>query len=373
MFSMIDLLILTQVPNIGAHRLRALVTHFGNPTSVLKASARDIIEIDGFTEKLASSIVHYIRSSKIKEAEKYAECQLSKLNQVEGTIITIWDKQYPDLLKKIYDPPPFLFLRGELIEMDKYAIAIVGTRSPSEYGVRMVEKFSHGLTKLGITLVSGLARGIDTVVHSAALKSGGRTITVIGSGLDIIYPPENKNLSERITDHGAVISEYEMGAKPDAVNFPRRNRIISGLSLGTLIIETDINGGAMITANTALDQNREVFAVPGNINSKGSRGCHALIKDGRAKLVEEIDDIIIELVTKLRPIMKKTGKEEAKAEPELTLFEKSIYDVLSEHPSHIDIIAETAKMSTADVLVNLLSLEFKGLVKQLPGKMFIKI
>ena len=372
MFSIYDLLVLTQVPNVGSHRLRTLITHFGNPSSVLKASAREIVAIDGFTEKLASSIVHYIRSPKIKEAEKYAERQLSKLNHIDSRIITIWEKQYPDLLKKIYDPPPFFFLNGELNETDKYAIAVVGTRSPSDYGARIAEKFAQGLVKLGIMIISGLARGIDTIAHNATLKAGGRTIAVLGSGLDVIYPPENKILSERIAERGAVISEYELGAKPDAVNFPRRNRIISGLSLGTLIIETDINGGAMITANTALDQNREVFAVPGHVGSKVSRGCHALIREGRAKLVEDIEDIVSELVTKLKPILKKGENEELKPEPELSLFEKSIFDIITEHPSHIDSIAETTKMSTADVLVNLLSLEFKGLVKQLPGKMFVR-
>jgi DNA processing protein len=372
MFSISDLLVLSLIPNIGAHRLRALVSHFGNPTEVLRANAKDIIKVDGFTEKLASSIVHYIRSAKIEDAEEYAERQLSKLNRIGGSIVTFWDKQYPDILKKIYDPPPFIFVRGEIVETDKYAIAIVGTRTPSEYGVRMAEKFTQGLSKLGITIVSGLARGIDTIVHSTTLKTGGRALAVIGSGLDVYYPPENKSLNDRITEHGAVISEYEMGAKPDAVNFPRRNRIISGLSLGTIIVETDLNGGAMITASTALDQNREVFAVPGNINLKGSRGCHALIKDGRAKLVEDTGDIVAELVTKIRPLIKNTEKSESKETKELSLLEKSIFDVLSDHPSHIDSIAEIAKMSIADTLVNLLSLEFKGLVKQLSGKMFIK-
>ena len=372
MFSVVDLLVLSQIPGIGANRVRTLVSHFDDPSSVFNASAKEIESVEGFSKKLTHAILHYIKSPLFNDAKKYAEGQLSKLNCIEGRIVTYWDEQYPETLKKIYDPPPFIFLRGDIKEEDKYAIAIVGTRSPSEYGIIMAERFTQELTKLGIVTVSGLARGIDTVVHYTSIKSNGRTLAVIGSGLDVIYPPENKSLFERICKHGAVISECEMGAKPDAANFPRRNRIISGLSLGTLIIETDLDGGAMITANTALDQNREVFAIPGNINSKRSRGCNALIKDGRAKLVENIEDILDELSTKLRPIFKKTDKGEQKPLPALTLFEKLIYDVLNENPCHIDAIAEITKLSTADVLVNLLSLEFKSLVKQLPGKMFVK-
>lgn len=374
MFSVFDLLVLAQIPSIGANRLRALVSHFGDPASVFSKSAKEIAEVEGFSKKLAVHIVQFTRSSKVDEARQYAERQLSRLNKVEGCLITYWDKKYPDLLKKIYDPPPFLFVKGEIIGDDKYAVAIVGTRAPSEYGCLMAERFSQEFTRLGITVVSGLARGIDTIAHSAALKSGGRTLAVVGSGLDVIYPPENRSLFERISEHGAVISEYEMGAKPDAENFPKRNRIISGLSLGTLIVETDIDGGAMITANTALDQNRDVFAVPGLVTNKRSRGCHALIRDGRAKLVEQIDDILDELAPKLRPLLKQAGKgEHEQPIPELTLFEKTIYDVLADESIHIDTIAERAHVSTADALVNLLSLEFKGLVRQLPGKMFVKI
>ncbi|MDI6765272.1 MAG: DNA-processing protein DprA [Bacteroidota bacterium] len=372
MISVFDLLTLSQIPGIGSNRLRMLISHFGNTDEVLTASIREIAIVEGFSRKLASTIVHFVRSQKHSEAKRYAERQLSKVNKVEGKVITFLDKQYPENLKKIYDSPPFLFVRGEFTDKDMYAIAIVGTRTPSDYGVRMTEKISQELAVLGITIVSGLARGIDTVAHHAAIKTDGRTLSVIGSGLDVIYPPENKNLFERIVGCGAVISEYEMGAKPDAVNFPRRNRIISGLSLGTVIIETDINGGAMITANTALDQNREVFALPGLVNSKRSRGCHLLIKEGRAKLIESIDDILEELSTKLKPLIKPKDHDEIKQLPSLTLFERSIYDVLTENPSHIDSIAEAAILTTSDVLVNLLSLEFKGLVKQLPGKMFVK-
>ncbi|MGH2567735.1 MAG: DNA-processing protein DprA, partial [Bacteroidota bacterium] len=247
--------------------------------------------------------------------------------------------------------------------------AVVGTRHPSAYGQQVAEQFSAELSKLGITTVSGLARGVDTIVHTSTLKAGGRTIAVIGSGLDVPYPPENKKLLEKIAEEGAVVSEFQMGAKPDAPNFPRRNRIISGLSLGSIIIESAEDGGAMITASTALDQDREVFAVPGNIGEKRSRGPHKLIRERRAKLVASIDDVLEEF-----QLLQRSHKRDREAEPkiELTLFEQKIYDVLTAEPTHIDAIAELANVSPTDALVNLLSLEFKGLVRQLPGKYFTK-
>jgi DNA processing protein len=373
MISISDLLALTQIPGIGANRIRALVTHFGDTQSIINASVREIAACDGFSKKLASVIVHFYRSSQYEQAVKYSERQLSRLNKSEGKIVSLWEKSYPELLKKIYDPPPFIFYKGTLQETDRYSIAIVGTRNPSEYGISITEKFCEQLSHMGITVVSGLARGIDTVAHTSVVKAGGRTLSVIGSGIDVIYPPENRSLFEKITKNGAVISEYEMGAKPDAVNFPKRNRIISGLTLGTIIVETDIGGGAMITANTALDQNREVFALPGNVNSKKSKGCNMLIREGRAKLVECVDDVINEMVIGLKPILKLTSHRESKPLPPINSAEKNIFDLLSENPLHIDEIAERSKMSISDVLVNLLNLEFKGIVKQLPAKMFVRI
>lgn len=373
MFNVKDLIILSRIPGIGPNRLRILVSHFENPTEALAGSAREIANIEGFSKKLAVAVSSFKKSSKYSEASKYADHQLSKLNKAGGNIVTFWGKEYPEFLKKIYDPPPYMFVKGGIKNEDKYSIAIVGTRNPSHYGITIAEKFSQELSRLGITIVSGLARGIDTVAHNAVIKIGGRTISVIGSGIDVIYPPENKNLFEKISEIGAVVSEYDMGTQPDAGNFPRRNRIISGISLGTIIIETTIDGGAMITANTALDQNRDVFAVPGLITEKRSTGCNTLIRDGRAKLVTAIDDILEELEYKLRPILKGTAILAPKPEPELSLFEKKIYEILNEEPLHIDLLSEKAGMSTTDALVNLLNLEFKGLVKQIPGKLFLRL
>jgi DNA processing protein len=368
-----DVLTLSQIPNIGAYRLRTLISHFGETNNIFSATANEFAYVEGFTRKVAISASHFLRSDALTRAQRFAEEQLGRAGRAGCRVVSYWDDVYPEQLKRIYDPPAFYFMLGELLKQDSSAIAIVGTRMPSDYGTVVAEKFGQEFARLGITVVSGLARGVDTVAHSAALRSGGRTIAVIGSGIDVIYPPENKGLSARIATSGAVLSEYSMSAKPDAVNFPKRNRIISGLSLGTLVIETDINGGAMITAAMALDQNREVFAVPAGILARRGRGCNTLIRDGKAKLVESIEDITAELAQKLAPPVTR-GATSTLAQPqELSLFEKHIYDVCSETPLHIDLLAERVQLAMPDVLVNLLSLEFKGLVKQLPGKVFVRI
>ncbi|HUL43226.1 MAG TPA: DNA-processing protein DprA [Bacteroidota bacterium] len=371
--SVFDLLVISQIPGIGFNRLRTLVSHFRDTQAVVSASPQEISRLEGFNKKVASTVVHFSKSGLYNAACRFAETQLSRLNKAGGTMVSFWDKRYPELLRKIYDPPTFYYLRGNIADADTYALALVGTRSPSRYGTAIAEKLSRECASLGITVVSGLARGVDTAAHQAALNASGRTIAVIGSGIDVCYPPENRALIERLVVNGALLSEYEMGAKPDAVNFPRRNRIISGLSLGTIVIETDLDGGAMITANMALDQNREVFAVPGNITSRKSRGCHALIRDGKAKLVETMDDIIAELSCKLRPLLKNTPAAVPKKPAQgLSLFERTVYDLLSDEPLHIATIAERSRMAIPDLLVYLLALEFKGIVRQIPGKMFLR-
>jgi DNA processing protein len=361
-----DLLRLSTVPLIGHLKIRALVGHFGNPADVFKASPRELIAIEGISKKIASTIAHF------ETGEEFASDQLKRVNKVGARIITFWDKEYPELLKRIYDPPSFFFALGKFRETDRYSIGIVGTRTPSHYGKQIAETFSKELASRGIVTISGLARGVDTIVHAATLSAGGRTIAVTGSGLDIPYPQENEKLMEKIAQNGVVMSEVPMGGKPDAANFPKRNRLISGLSLGTLIIESAEDGGAMITASTALDQNREVFAVPGNVTEKRSSGPNKLIREGRAKLVTTVDDVLEELEMQLRPILKRGSRPEAPP-PELTLFERKLFDVMNTEPIHIDALAEQSGLATSDALVSLLSLEFKGLVKQLPGKMFLRM
>jgi DNA processing protein len=357
------LLRLSSVPRIGPQKIRALVAHFKTPENVFQARARELITVPGIDRKLASNILRHTNG------DKFADDQLKRLNKLGGRIVSVWDKEYPDLLRRIYDPPAFLFILGKFKELDSRAIALVGTRHPSSYGYTVAENMTSDLAKQSITIVSGLARGVDTVVHLTALKFKTRTIAVIGSGLDVPYPPENKKLLDHIAEEGVVVSEFPMGTKPDASNFPRRNRIISGLSLGTVVIESAEDGGALITATTALDQDREVFAVPGNITEKRSAGSNKLIRDGRAKLVTCVEDIFAELRLQLH-----LSFDEPMQRPiiELNSTERTIFNFLNSEPIHIDTLADQLSSSTSDVLVTLLSLEFKGAVRQLPGKLFIR-
>jgi len=368
-----DLLTLSEIPGIGPNRLRLLVSHFRDTRAVSEASAKELIAVEGIERKTALSVVNFYRDSGAALAKRHVDVQLSRLNKVDGRVITFWDKEYPANLKRIYDPPPFLFIRGSFLEIDNYSIAIVGTRTPSLYGTQLTERFSSELAKLGIPIISGLARGIDSSAHNAALRAGSRTVAIIGSGIDVVYPPENKHLLQRVIQQGAVASEFVMGAKPDAGNFPRRNRIISGMALGTVIVETGIDGGAMITAATALDQNRDVFAIPSAISEKRKSGTNLLIKEGKAALAESVEDILTELGPRLKPLLKDKQKIAAEPPPDLTLFERRLYDALTDDPIHIDALADRAGLSTSDALVQLLSLEFKGAVKQMPGKNFVKV
>jgi DNA processing protein len=363
MINVRELLRLSSVPRIGPQKIRALVAHFKTPDEVFRASARELITVPGIDKKLATNILHHTTE------EKFADEQLKRLNKLGGRIVTLWDKEYPDLLRKIYDPPAFLFILGKLKEADARSLALVGTRHPTPYGHSVAESLTRDIAQHSLTIVSGLARGVDTIVHSTALKCKTRTIAVIGSGLDVPYPPENKKLMEHIAEAGAVISEFAMGTKPDAPNFPRRNRIISGLSLGTIVIESAEEGGALITAATALDQNREVFAVPGNITEKRSSGPNKLIRDGRAKLITNAQDIFDELASQLRLSF---DQNENALSVELTRTERLLYQILADEPIHIDTLSEQTEMSTSDALVTLLSLEFKGMVRQLPGKQFVR-
>ncbi len=252
--------LLLSIDGIGPGRIRNLLSKFHSLEKIIESPLDDILTVEGISGNLGKRI-HQSRKlfdQSLSETKKTME-KLSKLN---ASLITVWDKSYPSILKKIYDPPLILYIKGSVIEADNFSIAMVGTRQPTNYGKIQAERIAAELVNQNITIVSGMARGIDSVVHSAALKNNGRTIAIIGSGLDVIYPPENKKLFDEISRNGCVISEFPLGTKPDAQNFPRRNRIISGMSLGTVVIETAVNGGAMQTASFALDQNREVFAVP---------------------------------------------------------------------------------------------------------------
>jgi DNA processing protein len=361
-----ELKLLLSVEGIGPGKIRNLLAKFKTLDKILSSDFKSLTEAEGISINLAKRIQGINRKREEVKDQLYKEFE--KLKKIGGEIITAWDESFPLLLKKIYDPPLLLYTKGNFSASDNFSIAIVGTRQPTYYGKIQTERIAAELSSQGLSIVSGMARGIDSIAHRTALKSNGRTIAVTGSGLDVIYPPENRKLYEEISDSGMIISEYELGAKPDAVNFPKRNRIIAGLSLGCIVVETGIMGGAMQTASLALDQNREVFAVPGNLGVRQSEGTNLLIQKGEAKLIRFAEDVLLELELKLKPVI---GKNIPKPEVELSLFEEKILAALKNDPMQIDIIASSTAMSTSDCLVHLLSLEFKGLVKQLPGKMFV--
>jgi len=366
--SFIKLRTLLSVDGLGIMKILKLVDIFGSIDNLFTIDTRESRSNDKISTKLLHKLL--LAQQKYKETFSIYENEIEQVENIGAEIITYWDIQYPQQLKNIYYPPLILYVLGDLTENDSQSISIVGTRTATDYGKTIATKFTTALAKQNITIVSGMARGIDSIAHKTALKQNGRTLAIIGSGLDVIYPPENKSLFHKIIEHGAVISEFSLGTKPDAQNFPKRNRIIAGISLGTLVIETRKNGGAMQTAKHALDQNKEVFAIPGNLTSEQSNGTNTLIQRNGAKLVTNPEDILIELQLKLKP---EIGINIPKPKLDLSLFEEKIYNLLDNSPKQIDKIASESSLSISDSLITLLSLEFKGIVQQLPGKMFKKI
>ncbi|MCS7258813.1 MAG: DNA-processing protein DprA [candidate division WOR-3 bacterium] len=347
---------LYDIPRMTEAKIKNLLKTFKTPAGIFQASKNDLLDVKGIDEEIANLIKNYRRSKETEEKHK-------RLRMLNGKVVSFLDDNYPSNLKHIAHAPPVLFIRGTIKEEDSKAIAIVGTRKPTSYGRMVAEKFAYELAKLGITIVSGLARGIDTHAHLGALKASGRTIAVLGCGIDVYYPPENKKYYEDISNNGAVISEFNLGTAPLAINFPRRNRIISGLVLGVLAVEAPANSGVLNTVNWALDQGKEVFAVPGAIDKNTSGGTNQLIKDG-AKPVTCVEDICDEL--------KIAYDKEIKKDIPLSELEKQIIDVLSGEPLYPDQIAEAIKVQITVLLPQLLSLEIKGLIKQLPGNKYTK-
>jgi DNA processing protein len=365
---------LTKVRSLGNVKIKNIISSNKNLDERYLFNYESLKRVEGINDVIACNIIESKKNFSKTEREFEAVFNNSVKNGIK--IISILDKEYPVNLKNIYDAPVILYCKGNLTSNDAYSISVVGTRYPSEYGMDVCRKLVEELSQNMIPIVSGMARGIDSIAHKTSLTKNNQTYAVLGCGADVIYPPENKKIYGEIIENGAVISEFEPGTGPDKVNFPRRNRIISGISVGTLIVETGIKGGSLITAEFALDQNKEVFAVPGNIHSKKSEGCNNLIKKGQAKLVESVEDIFTELSYKLDSFLKKDIVNLERAETrdiELSIFEKSLIDALNTEPKHIDNINAETGLSISDCLVNLLSLEFKGLVKQLPGKYFIRI
>ena len=385
------LIALNMVPDVGSARLKNLLEAFGSAPKIFLNSEEKLKQVEGIGVKIARSILGFSFGELKKE--------LDLARKLKVKIVTLADPDYPENLKEIYGAPLCLYLKGELVPGDKLSLAIVGSRRASFYGLSCAERFAYSLADMGVTIVSGLARGVDTQAHKGALKAKGRTIAVLGSGLNRMYPPENKGLAEEIADSGAVVSEFPLNAEPQARNFPRRNRLISGLSLGVIVAEAAKNSGALITADFALEQGREVFAIPGKVDSATSFGANQLIKQG-AKLVDSIEDILEELNLEKGQlqspnfvIARSAAKRSDEAIPSGDCFapselamtasgffeginlsdeEKAVLSCLCGKPVYVDEIIEKSGLSSARIMALLLKLEMQGLIKQFPGKMFAK-
>ena len=357
---------LNMVLDIGSIRLKKLLEFFGKPQDILIASAEKLISVSGIGEKIAQKICS------LKKQDLDTEFTLAKNHGLK--IISFEDADYPENLKNIPDPPIILYVKGELKPEDKFALSIVGSRRVSFYGLANAQKFAADLSAKGFTIVSGMARGIDTYAHRGALKQGGRTIAVMGSGFNHIYPQENRKLAEEISKSGAVISEFPISTLPLKQNFPRRNRVISGLSLGVLVAEAAKNSGALITADFALEQGREVFALPGKVDSLNSFGTNGLIKEG-AKLVSCVDDIIEELNLNISNNIEpktKENKNRDKQSSDLSIDECALYNSIVGEPMCLDELLEKTHLASSRALEVLLRLQAKRLIKQLPGQQFAR-
>ncbi|HHV29858.1 MAG TPA: DNA-protecting protein DprA [Clostridium sp.] len=363
--SLRDWVWLSSIPGVGAVKSRKLLEYFGDTHNVWNAREDELRHLP-FLNK--TDILN-LTSVKFKQN---VDRHLENIYKNDIKIITLEDELYPLYLKNIYDPPVVLYMKGAIQAEEKY-LAVVGSRRATSYGLDMAKKISYELAGYGITVVSGMARGIDSFAHKGALEAKGRTIAVLGCGLDIVYPYENKKLMESIVENGACLSEYLPGTTPVAGNFPARNRIISGISLGVIVIEAGERSGSLITANLALDQGREVFALPGNVNSMNSTGTNKLIKEG-AKIVTGIDDILEELnicftEEKIKDFFTKNLKDD-RLFMGLDDDEKKVAECLKLESMHIDVIARKTGFSIQLVNSILIMLELKGVVEQLPGKIF---
>jgi len=367
---------LIRADGVGPVTFAKMIRHFGSAERVLGASVSELTKIDGIGFKTAERIA--------STREKFdAEAELELARKLGIWLVNLADERYPPVLKRIYDPPPVLYVKGSLGRQDNLAMSIVGSRHCSLYGQEQASRFAHFLGSAGFTICSGMARGIDTAAHQGALSAGGRTIAVQGCGLARVFPPENNKLFELIAESGACVSELPLESEPLAVNFPPRNRIIAGLSLGTIVVEAALRSGALITAKAALDYDREVMAVPGKIDSPLSRGAHQLIKQG-ATLIESVEDVMEALGQIGEQLEEHVSNAAAKASArsEKPLFnasqlklsdaEKKIYDYLTKEPSHIEQIIADTNLMPGVVNATLISLRLKGLIKQLPGSLFVK-
>ena len=356
---------LNMIPTVGPVRLRKLLQVFEEPQRILSAKSRELRAIDGIGGEVADQIANW---------ENFVDlpAELQRVRDFGAEVITQESSAYPRQLREIHAPPIVLYVWGELQERDNHAIGIIGARRTTHYGTESAKKLAYQLAYAGLTVISGLARGIDTAAHQGALAAKGRTIAVIGSGLLQLYPPENRVLAEKIRDgRGAVVTEFSMEIEPDRQTFPMRNRIIAGWSHGILVVEAGLNSGALITAAQALEQGRSVYAVPGHINAPSAMGSNRLIQQG-AKLVMDASDVLDDLQV-LLPETKPSPEAAARPLPPLSDEERRVYDAIEREETPIDQIAAKAALPSGAVSSTLLSLELKRLVKQLPGKYFVKL
>jgi DNA processing protein len=356
------------IQGIGSVRFTRLVDALGSPEAVLAAPYEQLSAIKGIPQPLAQSIAG-------GELTADPEEELKKLERMGARIVTVSHDEYPPLLKSVFAPPPLLFVMGDLLPCHRGAVAMVGSRAHSTYGRRVAEEVARDLALAGKSVVSGLARGIDTATHRAALKAGGHTVGVLGCGLDVAYPPENRELIVEMAAQGAVISEFPLGTPPAASNFPVRNRVISGLAQAVVVVEAGRKSGSLITARHALDQGREVFAVPGPVGSPQSEGCHDLIRQG-ARLLSSAADLLEPGALMPTPAavgMTEGGGAISPSPADLPLDWRQVLEITGAAPVHIDLIVRESGLKAQEVSAILVSLEMEGLVEQRPGKHYVRL
>ncbi|MBK8039331.1 MAG: DNA-protecting protein DprA [Verrucomicrobiaceae bacterium] len=358
-------LALNLIPQIGPVRVKKLLRHFGSPEAVLQAKNRDLNAVEGIGQAQVEAVSQW-------ESLTDLSGELQKIEQRKLKLLTQEDPLYPHLLREIHDPPVLLYVWGELLPRDHHAIGVVGSRHATHYGLSATKKLSFQLAYAGYTVISGLARGIDTAAHEAALAAKGRTIAVIGSGIGKLYPPENMALAERIAQNGAVLSEYPVDRIADKQTFPYRNRIVAGWSHGLVVVEAPVRSGSLITAQQAADQGRTVYAVPGPIDKPTSAGCNRLIQQG-AKLIMDGADVLDDL-TSLFPTAPNAPKvQESMPAAELSLDERILYDAIGMDEAHINDITTKSGLTSSTVNATLMRLEMKRLVRALPGRRYVRL
>jgi DNA processing protein len=358
---------LNLIEHVGPVRVRQLLDHFGDAPAILRANKQQLLHVRGIGEDTANAICGWETSTDLSG-------ELKRIAEFGCHVLTQADAEYPELLRQIYDPPIALYVKGTLTAQDKNSVALVGSRQTTSYGVETARKLAYQLAYVGVTVVSGGARGIDTAAHQGALAAKGRTVAVLGTGINLVFPPENAELFERVVTSGAIVTQFPFNRPADKQSFPIRNRIVAGMTLGTVVVEANLTSGALITANFATDYGRQVFAVPGRVDSPRSKGCHDLIKKG-AKLCEGADDILSEFEYLFPATNKPASPAETGVLPALSLSENEtkILAAVGEDETHIDEVIRASGLPASAVSVGLLALEMKRMVRQLPGKLFVRV